>query len=103
MTLMRNRIKPFVDSLGLSVYQFRKDTGIANKTAYDLYNNPEQYPGKNVMEAICQVYNVQPGLLLEYISESSASEISPVGSSGQVAIATPVDKLTRKRKKGGDE
>jgi DNA-binding Xre family transcriptional regulator len=66
---MKNRIKPFVDGRGISVYQFRKDTGIANKTAYDLYNNPDQYLGRNVMDAICRVYNVQPGDLLEYVPE----------------------------------
>jgi DNA-binding Xre family transcriptional regulator len=64
---VKNRVKEFVDSKGITVYQFRKETGIANKTAYDLYNHPGQYPGKNVMEAICRVYNLQPGDLLEYL------------------------------------
>ncbi len=68
---MRNRIKPFVDGLGLTVYQFRQRTGIANKTAYDLYNNPDQYPAKNVMEKICSTFKVQPGDLLEWVEETS--------------------------------
>lgn len=66
---MRNKIKEFVDSQNLTVYEFRKRTGIANKTAYDLYNKPEQYPGKDVMEKICTSFKVQPGVLLEWVEE----------------------------------
>jgi len=64
---VRNRIKEFVDGRGLTVYQFRQMTGIANKTAYDLYNDPGQYPGKNVMAKICSTYEIQPGELLEWV------------------------------------
>ena len=65
---MRNKIKQFIDSRPeLTIYRFRKDTGIANKTAYDLYHNPAQYPSKDVMDKICSTYKVQPGLLLEWI------------------------------------
>lgn len=67
---MRNRIKEFVDSQNITVYQFWKATGISRTTAYDLYNNPEQYPGKNVMEAICKRFpGTQPGSLIEYIPD----------------------------------
>jgi len=64
---MRNRIKELVDSRGLTVYQFWKATGISRTTAYDLYKDPSQYPGKNVMDAICDTYKVQPGELLVWI------------------------------------
>lgn len=67
---MKNRIKEFVDGKGMSVYEFRKQTGIANRTAYDLYNNPEQYPGKGVMESICSTFNIQPGDLLYWEPDS---------------------------------
>jgi DNA-binding Xre family transcriptional regulator len=64
---MKNRIKAFVDAQGITVYEFRKRTGLANRTAYDLYNNPSQYPAKGVMDKICSTFNVQPGDLLEYV------------------------------------
>jgi len=64
---MRNKVKQLVDDRNLSVYEFRKQTGIANKTAYDLYNHPGQYPNKNVMEAICRTFNVQPADVIEYV------------------------------------
>ena len=64
---MRNKIKAFVDSHGISVYEFRKRAGIANKTAYDLYNHPEQYPGRDVMDKICTAFQIQPGELLEWV------------------------------------
>lgn len=35
---IKNKIKEFVDDQGISVYRFRKDTRIAQRTAYDLYN-----------------------------------------------------------------
>jgi len=65
---MQNKIKAFVDGRGMTVYEFRKQTGIANKTAYDLYNNPEQYPSKNVMDKICSTFQIQPGDLLLWVA-----------------------------------
>jgi DNA-binding Xre family transcriptional regulator len=66
---VKNRIKKFLDDRGISRYQFRKDTGIAQRTAYDLYANPEQIPGPTVLEKICSTYRIQPGELLEWIEE----------------------------------
>lgn len=66
---MRNKIKEFIDKRGITVYQFRQQTGIANKTAYDLVNKPEQYPAREVMDKICSAYRVQPGELLEWVEE----------------------------------
>lgn len=66
---MQNKIKAFVDGRGMTVYEFRKQTGIANKTAYDLYNNSEQYPSKNVMDKICSTFEIQPGDLLLWVSD----------------------------------
>ncbi len=66
---LRNRIKEFVDSRGITPYQFRKDTALAANTAYNLYNDPDYIPGAGAMLKICQTYNVQPGVLIEYISE----------------------------------
>ncbi len=64
---MRNKIKEFLDSRGITPYRFRKDTGIAQRTAYDLYNNSSHYPSKEVMSKICNTYRIQPGDLLEWI------------------------------------
>lgn len=66
---MRNKIKAFLDDQGITPYQFRKDTGVAQRTAYDLYNNPDQYPGKDVMDKICSTYKIQPGDLLEWVED----------------------------------
>jgi len=66
---VRNKIKPFLDQKGITPYQFRKETGIAQRTAYDLYNKPEQLPSSTVLEKICSTYKVQPGELLEWIPE----------------------------------
>jgi DNA-binding Xre family transcriptional regulator len=61
-----NKIKPFLDSRGMTPYQFRKTVGIAQRTAYDLYNNPEQLPSSVVLSKICDAFEVQPGELLEW-------------------------------------
>lgn len=61
---VRNKIKEFVDELGISVYEFRKRTGIAQRTAYDLYNNPSQIPNATVLKKICDTFEIQPGTIL---------------------------------------
>ncbi|MEO1145147.1 MAG: helix-turn-helix transcriptional regulator [Cyanobacteria bacterium J06638_22] len=66
---MRNKIKELVDGRGMSVYQFWQDTDISRTTAYALYNKPEQYPGRDVMDSICRVYKVQPGDVLEWVPD----------------------------------
>lgn len=66
---MRNRIKEFVDSRGISVYQFWHETGISRTTAYNLYNNSAQYPARDVMDAICTRYGIQPDILLKWIPD----------------------------------
>ncbi len=68
---VRNTIKAFVDRKGISPYQFGKETGIAQKTAYALYNNPEQRPSPSVLDKICDFYQIQPAELLEWIPPSS--------------------------------
>jgi DNA-binding Xre family transcriptional regulator len=70
---MRNRIKEFVDSRGMSVYQFWQETGISRTTAYSLYNNSAQYLGRDVMDAICSRYKIQPDALLEWIPSEEMS------------------------------
>ena len=64
---MRNKIKEFVDGLGISVYEFRKRTGIAQRTAYDLYNEEWQLPSSTVLTKICDKFEVQPSVILEWV------------------------------------
>lgn len=68
---VRNTIKRFLDARGLSVYQFRKDTGIAQRTAYDLANNPRQLPAPSVLSKICDFYRIQPGEVLEWTPDDA--------------------------------
>jgi DNA-binding Xre family transcriptional regulator len=58
---VKNTIQEFLKQRGLSVYKFQKDTGLAQRTAYDLHNDPDRVPSADVMEKICRAYKVQPG------------------------------------------
>ncbi len=64
---VRNTIKAFIDARGITPYQFGKETGIAQGTAYALYNNPEQRPSPSVLDKICDFYEVQPSAFLEWV------------------------------------
>lgn len=66
---MKNKIKNLVDSNGETVYAFWKRTGLSRTTAYDLYNNPDQFPKGNVFDVICKVYGVSPNDIVEYVAE----------------------------------
>ncbi|GAB1540155.1 hypothetical protein NUACC21_28240 [Scytonema sp. NUACC21] len=61
---IKNRIKQFVDGMGITRYQFYKDTGIAPSTAYNLYNNPDWIPQVTALNKICDYYQVQPSELI---------------------------------------
>jgi DNA-binding Xre family transcriptional regulator len=63
---VRNTIKDFVDRLGISVYEFRKRTQIAQSTAYSLYNNPDQLPNSSVISKICDAFEIQPNEILRW-------------------------------------
>ncbi|MEM7717530.1 MAG: helix-turn-helix transcriptional regulator [Cyanobacteria bacterium P01_A01_bin.68] len=64
---VRNLIKQFVDGMGISPYKFQKDTGLAQKTAYDLYNDAWQAPHITSLNKICDYYRIQPGKILEWV------------------------------------
>ncbi len=66
---VRNTIKEFVDGLGITPYQFGKDAGIAQNTAYALYKNPGQRPSPSVLDKICDTYKVQPCKILRWMPE----------------------------------
>jgi DNA-binding Xre family transcriptional regulator len=65
--MIQNNIKKLLDERKLSVNKFVKETGIAFRTGYDLYNTPSRLPNVNVLEKICDTYNIQPGELLTWI------------------------------------
>lgn len=67
---MINKIKPFLQSKGITPYRFQRDVAIAQRTAYDLYNNPTQLPSSNVLSKICDAYRIQPGEIIEWIDPS---------------------------------
>lgn len=66
---MRNKIKEFVDSRGMTAYQFIKETGIAAGTGYKLYKDPKHRPSPDVLEIICDTYEIQPNDILEWIKD----------------------------------
>jgi DNA-binding Xre family transcriptional regulator len=66
---VRNRVKTFIDGLGITRYQFWKETELAQNTAYRLYDDPTYIPGASVLNKICMTYQhegVQPGDLLTF-------------------------------------
>ena len=75
---VNNRIKELVDSKGISVYRFQKDVGIAQRTAYDLYNNPSQLPSSNVISKICDAYRIPVGDVLVWIPPEEILDETPL-------------------------
>lgn len=74
-----NTIKDFVDAQGITPYQFRKDVGIAQRTAYDLYNNPLQLPSSSVLTKICDHYEIQPSVLLRWVPKVERDALTAGG------------------------
>jgi DNA-binding Xre family transcriptional regulator len=74
---VRNKIKQFLDGRDITPYRFQKDVGIAHRTAYDLYNNPEQLPASTVLSKICDRYKIQPNEVLEWFPTGEESNDPP--------------------------
>lgn len=66
---VKNTIKKFLDSREITPYRFLRDVGIAQRTAYDLYNNSEQLPSPKVLSKICDTYEIEPGEILKWEKE----------------------------------
>jgi len=62
---MRNKIKPFLESRGLTVADMVRDVRIGVSTGYKLAKNPGLLPGPKVLAKLCDYYQVQPGDLIE--------------------------------------
>lgn len=61
---VKNKIKNFLDERKITPYRFRQQVGLAQRTAYDLYNNPNQLPSSTVLSRICDTYQVPPEEIL---------------------------------------
>lgn len=70
---MINKIRTFLQSRDITAYRFQKDVGIAQRTAYDLYNNPDQLPSSTVLSKICDAYKIQPGEILEWVDREATA------------------------------
>jgi len=66
---IRNRIKELLDGMKKTRYQFWKDTGLSQNTAYRLYDDPTYVPGPSVMDKISKRYNIQPGDYVVFIPD----------------------------------
>ena len=67
---VRNKVREFIQERGISVHRFKLETGIAHRTAYDLYNKPEQLPSPDVLRKLCDTYQAQPSTFLEWIPDT---------------------------------
>lgn len=77
---MKNKVKSFLESRGLSAYKFIQDTGIAPATGYALAKDENHLPSIRVLESICDTYKIQPGDLLEWVGDqdvASADALQP--------------------------
>lgn len=70
---LKNQIKAFVDSKGITRYQFCKATGLSQNTVYRLYKDPNYIPGSEALLKICEAYNIQPGVLIKYLPKEDDS------------------------------
>lgn len=70
---VKNRIKSFVDGLGITRYEFAQKTGISRNTAYYLYARPDQIPTAEVMDKIYRAFpTVQPNDLIAFVPDRDA-------------------------------
>lgn len=71
-----NTVKTFVDGQDLTPYRFWKDTGIARKTAYDLYNDENHLPSARSLKLICERYQIQPNAVLHLVKAEEGNQLS---------------------------
>lgn len=69
-----NRIKDFLLERDVaSAYQFQKQTGLAEATAYRLFNKREVYPDRRTVNTICKTFDAQPGDFLVYVPDDESA------------------------------
>jgi DNA-binding Xre family transcriptional regulator len=65
--VLKNRVKEFTESRGITIYKFIQQTGIAMSTGYKLSQNPSHLPSITVLQAICDRYEIQPNEIVYWI------------------------------------
>jgi DNA-binding Xre family transcriptional regulator len=65
--VLKNRVKEFTESRGITIYKFVQQTGIAMSTGYKLSQNPNHLPSITVLQAICDRYEIQPNEIVYWI------------------------------------
>ncbi len=75
-----NRVREFVNSRNMTVYQFWKAAeaagGLTEPTAYRLYKDPFTVPSGKVMDSICKAFpGVSPNDLLAFVSDEEAEKL----------------------------
>lgn len=68
---VKNCVKELIDNLGESRYRFWKKTGLAQDTAYRLYDDSDYIPGRKVIDKLCRVYGWQPGDFIVFTSDDN--------------------------------
>ncbi|NJR71151.1 MAG: helix-turn-helix transcriptional regulator [Synechococcales cyanobacterium CRU_2_2] len=63
---VKNTIRALLERRGITAYRFQLDTGLALRTAYDLFNDPSRIPSGAAMNKICAAYGIQPGAFLAW-------------------------------------
>lgn len=65
--MIRNKIKSFVDGLGISRYEFHKRAGIAKSTAYALYADSTVIPDEETERRVVRAFNCKSKDILEIV------------------------------------
>jgi DNA-binding Xre family transcriptional regulator len=65
--VMKNKVRDVLEARGKTRYWLWKATGLAQNTAYKLVDDPFYIPGSDVMDAVCEALQIQPGEWLEWI------------------------------------
>ena len=70
---MKNKIREFIEKKGITAYRFWKDTGLSRPTAYRVCSDPEYPLAGEVLDKICDAYQIQPGDILFWEPPSKKS------------------------------
>ena len=68
-----NRVKDILQEKGLTAAAFARVTNIARNTSYSLARDPGHFPNREVLDAICTTFNLQPGDVLVCVPDSEDS------------------------------
>lgn len=68
---VQNSVREFIEKEGISVYEFRKRTGMSQGTAYSLANEPDRIPNADVLNRICETFRIQPGEILRWLPDQT--------------------------------